>query len=65
MDGLDFYRIIAHEARLHLKDGGKLFLEIGYDQRSDVTDILKTNNYTGITCVKDYSGNDRMISCGV
>ncbi len=65
VDGLDFYRIIAHEARLHLKDGGKLFLEIGYDQRSDVTDILKTNNYTGITCVKDYSGNDRVISCGV
>lgn len=59
-DGLKFYRIIADEAPAHLKEGGAIFLEIGFDQRQDVTEIL-SENFTGIECVKDYAGNDRVI----
>ena len=59
-DGLDFYRIIADNAGAYLADGGVLFLEIGYDQREDVTKLLE-KNFDNIACVKDYCGNDRVI----
>lgn len=62
-DGLDFYRIIAENADKHLVSGGRIFLEIGYDQKESVTAIFKEKGYTGITSKKDYSGNDRMIVC--
>ena len=32
-DGLDFYRIIAQQAPEHLKKGGVLMMEIGFDQK--------------------------------
>ena len=64
-DGLDFYRIIAKNARKHLSDDGILFMEIGFDERLAVTDIFKAHGYSDIACIKDYSGNDRVITCRV
>ena len=61
-DGLDFYRIIAFKADKYLKNNGFVCLEIGYNQKEKVTEILKsTNNYTNIRVIKDLSGNDRCI----
>lgn len=61
-DGLKFYTKIAKEAINYLKYGGYLCLEIGYDQKDDVIDILeKTGNYTKIYCKKDLCDNDRII----
>lgn len=59
-DGLDFYRLIADNAAKYLTSGGALFLEIGYDQREEVTALLG-KDFTNIACVKDYGGNDRVI----
>lgn len=59
-DGLDFYRIIAAEASAHLSGGGMLFLEIGYDQRDEVTELLR-EGFDDIECIKDFCGNDRVI----
>ena len=59
-DGLDFYRLIADNAAKYLASGGALFLEIGYDQREEVTALLG-KDFTNIACVKDYGGNDRVI----
>ncbi len=59
-DGLKFYRIIADGAKEHLKKDGKLFLEIGYDQKEEVTNILK-QKYINIYCKKDLAQNDRII----
>ncbi len=59
-DGLDFYRLIADNAAKYLTSGGALFLEIGYDQREEVTALLG-KDFTNIACVEDYGGNDRVI----
>lgn len=62
-DGLRFYRIIAEEAGAHLKRGGKLFLEIGYDQGEDVKGLLERQGFRDIKILKDYSGNERVVIC--
>lgn len=61
-DGLYFYKIIAEKAHDYLKHGGKIFLEIGYNQREAVIDILtNTKKYKDIYSKKDFGGNDRLI----
>lgn len=59
-DGLDFYREIAKEAPLHLGDDGVVFLEIGYDQRDEVS-ALMSETFSSVECKRDYGGNDRII----
>lgn len=63
-DGLDFYRKIAENAKNHLKIGGILAFEIGFDQKESVTEILtncKTAVFEDIRCLQDLEKNDRMI----
>lgn len=59
-DGLDFYRRIIREAPAHLVVGGRLLMEIGYDQAEAVSDLLREAGYYGIEILKDYGGNDRI-----
>lgn len=62
MDGLDFYRIIIDNSYKYIKDCGNLFLEIGYNQRDKVFNLLKeSNHYEDYYCIKDLSENDRAI----
>lgn len=63
-DGLDIYRKIATLSPKYLTDGGMLMLEIGYDQREEVTALL-SENFTEIECIKDLCGNDRVIKAKV
>ena len=61
-DGLDFYRIIANNAYKYLKYQGKVLVEIGYDQEESVENLFEqTHQYDKISCIKDLSGNDRVI----
>lgn len=61
-DSLDFYRIIAAEAPKHLKKGGVLALEIGFDQKDSVTDLLKDAGcFPDIRSGKDLAGFDRVV----
>ena len=60
-DGLHFYREIIKGAVLHLKRGGQLFFEIGYDQGEAVKALLTANGYTEVAVVKDYAGLDRVV----
>lgn len=63
-DGLNFYRIIINNCIDYLKENGMLFLEIGFDQKQDVSEIIvNTEKYTDLNCIKDFSGNDRVIYC--
>jgi release factor-specific protein-(glutamine-N5) methyltransferase len=61
-DGLDFYRIIADKASMHLKAGGVLALEIGADQAVAVKRLLnKAKTYSDATVVRDLAHLDRVI----
>ena len=61
-DGLKFYKIIIENAYKYIKNEGKVFLEIGYDQKEDVENLLKENkNYSEIKTIQDLSGNDRCV----
>lgn len=61
-DGLSFYRKIVEEAYSHLKYDSYLCFEIGYDQREEVTEIVRNAKvYTETYCKKDLYGNDRII----
>ena len=59
-DGLDFYRRIIAEAPDHLVIGGRLMLEIGYDQGEAVAALLERAGYYGTEILQDYGGNDRV-----
>ncbi len=61
-DGLDFYRKIIKQGFEYLKYNGYLCLEIGYDQKEDVLELLnKQEQYANIISKTDLSGNDRVI----
>ena len=60
-DGLVFYRRIIEGAMEHLVKGGDLLLEIGFDQAEDVMNIMKSNGFIEINCIKDFAGNDRVV----
>ena len=60
-DGLVFYRALAQHYRQALRPGGALVLEIGWQQRQDVMELLAGNGWADIECRRDYGGNDRCI----
>ena len=61
-DGLDFYREIINKGYEYLKYGGYICLEIGYDQKEEVMQIIKENKqYMEPYCKKDLYDNDRVI----
>ncbi len=62
-DGLDFYRRLAAEAGTHLNAGGRIFMEIGYDQAEDVESLFVAAGFTEIRMIKDLGGNPRVIRC--
>ena len=60
-DGLVFYRALAQHYRQALRPGGALVLEIGWQQRQAVMELLAGNGWADIECRRDYGGNDRCI----
>lgn len=55
-DGLDFYRLLAREYQGYLNPGGRIYMEIGYDQAAAVTAL-----FGGGTVIKDLGGLDRVV----
>ncbi|MFO7962959.1 MAG: peptide chain release factor N(5)-glutamine methyltransferase [Desulfobacterales bacterium] len=63
MDGLSCIRRIVGSVRNHLAPGGRLLLEIGYDQKTKVADIIRSvGGYEDIAFVRDYGGHYRVVS---
>ena len=61
-DGLRFYRILAEEAVHYLKPGGRIYLEIGYDQGESVPALLAAAGFRDVTVIRDFGGNDRVVA---
>ncbi|MBQ4089842.1 MAG: peptide chain release factor N(5)-glutamine methyltransferase [Clostridia bacterium] len=55
-DGLDFYRQLAENHRLYLNEGGRIYMEIGYDQAEAVCALFE-----GASVIKDLNGLDRIV----
>lgn len=61
-DGLAIYRKIAEEAKNHLREGGKIYLEIGYKQAHSVPALFrKYLPEKRVRTLKDQFGRDRMV----
>lgn len=61
-DGLAFYLRIIEGASEYLNPGGQIFFEIGYDQGAEVSALLADHGFTDISVIKDYGGNDRVVT---
>ncbi|MEW6509472.1 MAG: peptide chain release factor N(5)-glutamine methyltransferase [Bacteroidota bacterium] len=61
-DGLRFIRRIAALASEKLLPGGRVFLEIGYNQREAVTRILAEAGLESVAVRDDFAGNPRIAS---
>lgn len=59
-DGLADIRKIILGAAKQLVPGGQLLLEHGYDQADETAALLAANGFTGIRCLRDLSGKDRV-----
>ena len=61
-DGLRFYCILAAESVRYLKPGGRIYLEIGYDQGESVPALLEAAGFQEVTVIRDFGGNDRVVA---
>ena len=59
--GLYFYKEIITNAGKYLYENGIIVFEIGIDQAEDVSEILKSNNFTDIEIIPDYNKIPRVI----
>ena len=60
-NGLAAYKSIAKNAHSWLKDGGKLYLEIGIDQGIDIKNIFIQNGWDLLRSENDLSGIERVL----
>lgn len=44
---------------------GMIFLEIGYNQKEEVQDLIKKSGFKNIICLQDFAGNDRVIIASI
>lgn len=59
-DGLTAIRGIVSGAKDHLKPGGRLIMEMGYNQSERVRKLLETAGFTDIEIIDDYGGIPRI-----
>ena len=61
IDGFNVFSKIVKKSSMLLKVGGKLVLEIGFDQKFEMLKLLKKYNFFVNKIVKDYGGRDRCV----
>jgi release factor glutamine methyltransferase len=61
IDGLDFYRRLASEARPFLKPAGKIMLEFGDGQAQPIREIFTTENWIVEAIRADYNQRQRIL----
>lgn len=65
-EGLDCISKIIDKGPDYIKDGGRLFMEIGFSQRDEVENLLDSNpKIKEYSIIKDYNKIDRIVRAGV
>lgn len=60
-DGLDIIRKIVKTAPAYMKNNAILMVEIGYDQKNPMSEIVQADGrYADLVYIRDYSGHDRL-----
>ena len=60
-EGLTFIKKISTEAGGYLKNGGHLFLEVGYNQGNKVKKLLESIGYKDVVSYNDLNGIQRVV----
>jgi release factor glutamine methyltransferase len=60
-DGLDFFRYLSDAAPPLLQCGGRIYCEIGFDQRNDVPAIFIKRGWRNVRAVNDNAGRARVV----
>lgn len=61
-DGLSAYRVITQNVTAHLKPGGRLLVEIGWQQGGAVAALFRAAGFAEVTVLPDLDGRDRVVS---
>ena len=61
LDGISEIRKVINKSSELIKNGGKLILEIAYNQKNEVKQLLSKNSFYINSVVKDHANNDRCI----
>ena len=61
LDGISEIRKVIKKSSELIKNGGKLILEIAYNQKKEVKKLLERNNFYINSVIKDLAKNDRCI----
>ena len=62
LDGFNVFNKIIKMSSILLKKGGKLVLEIAYNQRNKIVELLQQKGFVINKIIKDYAKNDRCIT---
>ena len=60
-DGLTAYRALVATVGDHLKPGGLVAFEIGFDQAEAVVGLLVAAGFTGVEVIRDLAARDRVV----
>lgn len=63
MEGTAVHRDIIWQGAFHLKEAGRLFVEMGADQKDRIKEIFEESNlYEDVAFIRDYAGVDRVFT---
>ena len=60
-DGLDFYRMLARQSRRHLRERGRVAVEVGAGQAAEVEAIFRAEGFSEATMRRDLAGIPRVV----
>lgn len=61
-DGLGAYRVICAGVRDHLASGGRLIVEIGWQQGAAVAGLFRAAGFVDVAVLPDLDGRDRVVA---
>lgn len=64
-EGLAFYHRLATELPSHLHPGGKVWLEIGFQQGDALKEIFNTSEWQNVQVTPDWAGHDRFLEAEI